>query len=161
VKCRWRETLMKASSRLFENAKRMAFENTFISEVISFGSAARGESDRRSDLDILILWEGLNMDWRERYVHLYKVASSYFTSSGDLTVLDMEYGKFLKPRKITTLLLNIIWDGLVLYDRHGKLKRFLSKVRRELREKGIVRVKSDKYYYWVLPKPGVKVELKI
>lgn len=141
--------------------ERMVSENEFIAGVILFGSVARGEESERSDVDLLVLWEGLDVNPRERYVYVYRVVSRYFPPSVRLTVLDMEYSGFLRVRKLTPLLLNVMYDGVVLYDRHGLLEEFLSKVRRELRAKGVRRRKSGKYYYWELPKPGAKVELEV
>lgn len=69
--------------------------------------------------------------------------------------------EFFGLDEATPLLLNIIEDGLVLYDRYGKLEGFLSKVRNALREGGLVRVRRGRYYCWRFPKPGVKVRLNI
>jgi len=144
-----------------ECVKRMVVENRFVAGVILFGSVARGEESERSDVDLLVLWEGLDVDEKKRHVYVYRAVSQYFPSSVRLTVLDMEYSSFLKVRKLTPLLLNIIYDGVVLYDKYGLLEKFLSRVRGELEAKGLKRVKIGKYYYWKLPKPGAKVELEV
>ena len=141
--------------------ERIVLENEFIVGVILFGSVARGEESGRSDVDLLILWEGLDVDVRKRHVYVYRVVSRYFPSFVRLTVLDMEYSRFLNVRKLTPLLLNIICDGVILYDKYGLLEDFLIRVRRELKAKGLERVKLGKYYYWKLPKPGAKVELEV
>ncbi len=139
----------------------MAQENSFVCGVILFGSLARGESVERSDIDLLVLWRGLHMDRRERYVYIYRVASQYFSPSRGLTVLDMEYDKFLGFKKITSLALNMIWDGIVLYDKYGKLKGYLERLREGIKNKGLTRIKIGRYYYWKLPKPKAKVILEV
>ena len=141
--------------------EKMVSENEFVAGVVLFGSIARGEESDRSDVDLLILWEGLEVDPRERHVYIYKVVSRYFPPSTGLTVLDMEYSRFVSARKLTSLLLNIMYDGVVLYDKHGLLEDFLSRVRKELRAKGLERRRAGKYYYWVLPRPGNKIELEV
>jgi len=141
--------------------KKMVLKNEFVAGVILFGSVARGEESERSDVDLLVLWEGLDVDAKKRHVYVYRIVSQYFPSSVKLTVLDMEYSSFLRVRKLTPLLLNIIYDGVVLYDKYGLLEKFLSKVREELKAKGVKRVKLGKYYYWKLPKPGARVGLEV
>ena len=143
-----------------ERVKEMVSENQFISGVILFGSIARGEEHGRSDIDLLILWENLRIDPSERYIYIYRIVSKYFPST-NLTLLDIEYSSFLNARKITPLLLNIIYDGIVLYDKYGKLEDFLSRVKRELETKGIKRRKIGRYYYWMLPEAGSKVRLEV
>ncbi len=145
---------------VYEAAKKMVSGNEFIAGVVLFGSTARGEGDESSDLDLLVLWEHLDVDPRERHIYVYKAVSKFFPGKG-LTVLDMEYERFLKARKATPLLLNIIWDGIVVYDKYGKLDSFILRVREELRSKGVIRKRTGKYHYWVLPKPGQKIVLEV
>ncbi|MEM3371704.1 MAG: nucleotidyltransferase domain-containing protein [Candidatus Korarchaeum sp.] len=140
---------------------KMVTENSFITGVILFGSAARGEEGERSDLDLLILWEELGLDTSERYIYVYKMVSRYFPQSLGLTVIEMSYSSFLSLKKLTPLLLNVIYDGVVLYDKHGRLEEFLSKIREEIKSKGLKRKKIGKYYYWELPEAGSKVELEV
>ncbi|RLF09694.1 MAG: hypothetical protein DRJ98_07710 [Thermoprotei archaeon] len=143
---------------LSANARKMCEENSFIAGVILFGSTARREAKQgKSDLDLLVLWEGLDSSVSERYVKLYELATRYFPFKS-LTVVDMEYRRFINPCKLTPLLLNIIWDAAVLYDKHGKLEAFLSEAKKRFIKVGLVRVKKGRFYYWKLPKPGVKVE---
>ncbi|MBO3803993.1 MAG: nucleotidyltransferase domain-containing protein [Candidatus Brockarchaeota archaeon] len=142
-----------------EVVRKIAVDNQFIAGIILFGSAARGEEEEKSDLDLIVLWENLNVDPGKRHAHIYSVISKYFPYNKP-TVLEMEYSGFLNIKKATPLVVNIIWDGVVLYDRHGKLKDFMSNARDQLVAKGLVRRKAGKYYYWELPKPGAKVELE-
>jgi len=141
--------------------KKVISENPFITGIILFGSIARGEERERSDIDLLVLWDDLQVDPDERHVYIYKAVSKHFPPSTSLTVIDMKYTDFLKTEKVTSLFLNVVYDGIVLYDKHGKLKSFLSKVKKELERKGVKRVKIGKYYYWKLPKAGGKIELKV
>jgi len=144
-----------------KSVEKIVSENQFIAGVILFGSVARGEEDKKSDVDLLILWENLRVSPDKRHVYIYKVVSRYFPYSIGVTVLEMKYEDFLKAKKATPLLINIIYDGIVLYDKHGKLREFMSKVKRELENKGVKRRKIGKYYYWELPKPGAKIKLEV
>jgi predicted nucleotidyltransferase len=132
-----------------------AQECSFIAGVVLFGSVARGEESERSDVDLLVLWEGL--DKREALQVVYEAVSKKFPPGIGLTVLEAEYWNFVNARKLTPLLVNIAYDGIVLYDKYGKLNEFLARVRRGIEEKGLARRKLGKSYYWVLPKPGSKV----
>ncbi|MEM2604904.1 MAG: hypothetical protein QW353_08420 [Candidatus Korarchaeum sp.] len=89
------------------------------------------------------------------------MVSRYFPQSLGLTVIEMSYSSFLSLKKLTPLLLNAIYDGVVLYDKHGRLEEFLSKIREEIKSKGLKRKKIGKYYYWELPEAGSKVELEV
>ncbi|MEM3869995.1 MAG: hypothetical protein QXJ39_02570 [Candidatus Korarchaeum sp.] len=41
------------------------------------------------------------------------------------------------------------------------MEEFLSKIREEIKSKGLKRKKIGKYYYWELPEAGSKVELEV
>jgi len=130
-------------------------ESSFIAGVVLFGSVARGEESERSDVDLLVLWEGL--DKREALQVVYKAVSEKFPPGIGLTVLEAEYWSFVNARKLTPLLINVAYDGIVLYDKYGKLSEFLLRVKRGIERKGLARKKLGKSYCWVLPKPGYKV----
>ena len=132
-------------------------ESGFIAGVVLFGSAARGEEGERSDVDLLVLWEGLDKNGALRTV--YDTVSRFFPPGIELTVLEAEYWIFVSTRKLTPLLINIAYDGVILYDKYGKLSEFLSRIKQGLGEKGLVRKRLGKSYYWVLPEPGSKVVL--
>lgn len=140
-----------------ERVERAVRESSFIAGVVLFGSVARGEESERSDVDLLVLWEGL--DEREAARVVYEAVSKHFPPGVGLTVLEAEYWKFVSARKATPLLVNIACDGVVLYDKHGRLGELLSRVKRRLEEEGFVRRRHGKHYYWVLPRPGAKVVL--
>lgn len=152
---------MELRELVFQRVRRMVSENKFIAGVVLFGSLARGEETERSDVDLLILWDGLKVNSSRRHVYVYEVVSKYFPSTLRLTVLEMEYTSFIKVKKLTPLILNIIYDGIVLYDKYGRLREFMKKVREELKVKGLKRRKTGRTYYWILPKPGAKVRLEV
>ncbi|RLF13704.1 MAG: hypothetical protein DRJ66_07360 [Thermoprotei archaeon] len=132
-----------------------------IKVILLFGSVARGEVRERSDIDLLVLYEGLdivNPVSRRRY--LYRLVMDRIGDLFDaVTLIDMELKEFLKPQIITSLLLNIYWDSIVIIDRTKRIERFLNYVRKRIREAGLVRVKDGKAYYWKLPRPFRRIEI--
>ncbi|RLF19949.1 MAG: hypothetical protein DRZ82_04075 [Thermoprotei archaeon] len=132
-----------------------------IKVILLFGSVARGEVRERSDIDLLVLYEGLDIDnpvSRRRY--LYRLVMDRIGDLFDaVTLIDMELKEFLKPQIITSLLLNIYWDSIVIIDRTKRIERFLNYVRKRIREAGLVRVKDGKAYYWKLPRPFRRIEI--
>ena len=132
-----------------------------VKAVLMFGSRARGESAGRSDLDLLVLYEDCGVEdavLRRRYFYnlLRELVGGYCEG---LSVVDMEFKHFLKPKEITSLLLNIYWDAVVLYDSTGFIEHFLEDVRSRILKAGLKRVKDGKAYYWILPEPLKKVEI--
>lgn len=133
----------------------------FIRAVILFGSKAREEDDKKSDIDLLVLHEGCKVkDIVDRRRKIYCVLKENIGESfEDITVIDMKLKDFIKPREITPLLLNIYWDAKIVYDQTEKLEEFLKHIRRRIRECGLKRVKDGKAYYWTLPEPLKEVKI--
>ncbi|MDJ0270460.1 MAG: nucleotidyltransferase domain-containing protein [Aigarchaeota archaeon] len=146
---------------LREWVAKAVVENSFIAGIILFGSTARGEQSDRSDIDLLVLWDDIEMARNEAYVYVYKAVAKHFPPQVSLTILDMRYADFMNIQEATPLILNIIWDGVVLYDRYGKLEELLTSVRKALQNMNITPCKRGKYYYWRLPKPGSQVEINV
>lgn len=77
----------------------------------------------------------------------------------DATVIDMEFKRFLKPKEVNALLLNIYWDGVVVYDETRMLQGFLKRVKEKIAKSGLRRVKEGRAYRWVLPEPLKEVKI--
>jgi len=131
----------------------------YVRGVILFGSVARDEAAERSDIDLLVLHEGLYADIVERRRIVYEEVSEALQGIFPITVIDMELELFLNPKTITSLLLNIYYDGVVVLDRTGKLQEFMESVRRRIEESGLVRRRDGRSYYWILPKTMEKVKI--
>jgi len=131
-----------------------------VKAVLLFGSRARGESGERSDTDLLVLHDGCGtQDGVLRRRRLYKLLRDLVGGRVDLTVVDMELSSFLRPREIGSLLLNIYWDAIVLYDSTGSVEAFLRSVRSRLSASGLTRVRTGRTYRWVLPEPLKEVRI--
>lgn len=138
-----------------------AIREPSVKAVLLFGSKARGEAEERSDVDLPILHDGCEIkDPVARRRHLYSIVCEALESPVDnLTVIDMELKRFLEPREVTALLLNIYWESSVLVDRTGFLNAFLERVREKIVKSGLKRVKDGSAYLWVLPEPMKEVKL--
>lgn len=135
---------------------------SFVRAILLFGSYARDEADERSDIDLLVLYEGLDRDKPiERRRSLYKLVMNYIGDLFDnVTLIDMRLKDFLNPKNITPLLLNVYWDSIVVLDRtNSRVKKFLEHVRRRIIEVGLERVKNGEVYYWRLPKPMQRIRI--
>jgi len=146
--------------RLLEERLRGLREEC-VRAVVLFGSLARGEARERSDVDLLVLHEGCGIeDPVKRRRYLYRVMAEALGREFEaITVIDMELAEFVRPKEVTPLLLNIYWDGMVVLDRTGVLREFLSRVRRRISSSGLRRVRDGKAYYWVLPRPLEEVRI--
>lgn len=152
----WANEYVELLRDRFKNLK-----GSCIRAVLVFGSRARGEAEGKSDLDLLILHEGCGVEdpvLRRRYLYslIREVIDGVFE---DITVIDMMLKHFLKPVEINSLLLNIYWDAIVVYDETDILQEFLIHVRESITKCGLKRVKNGKAYYWILPEPMKKVEI--
>jgi len=132
-----------------------------IKAIIMFGSRARGEAGDRSDVDLLILHEDCGIqDPVLRRGYLYSLIREVIGEDfEDITIIDMELKSFLNPVEITSLLLNIYWDAVILYDKTGKIRDFLGHVRSKIVESGLKRVRDGRAYRWILPKPMEEVKI--
>ncbi|MEM4581238.1 MAG: hypothetical protein QW092_02585, partial [Candidatus Korarchaeum sp.] len=110
---------------------------------------------------LLVLHEGCGIEEaviRRRYLYdlLRDALGEGFE---DITLIDMELNAFLKPSEISSLLLNVYWDAIVVYDETGALEGFLRYVREKIVESGLKRVRDGRSYYWILPEPLKEVKI--
>ncbi len=129
-----------------------------------FGSVARGEVKEGSDVDLLLVVEGLDEDLGARMKELAEVrerlrkAESYRRlKEQGLPVLTSEVA--LTPSEVAShppILLDVVEEGIIVYDKGGFLRKELERVRERLRELGARRVKGKEGWYWVL-KPDAKL----
>ena len=133
----------------------------YIKAILLFGSRARGESNEKSDIDLLVLHENCEIKdpvLRRRYLYnlIRKVIGKEFEG---ITIIDMEFENFIKPIEINALLLNIYWDAIIVYDKTNMLHSFLEHVKDKIEKSGLKRIKDGKAYRWVLPEPMKEVKI--
>ena len=113
--------------------------------LILFGSFARGEADKHSDVDVYVVLKTLRgMKVRAR---IYKILSKYLNR--DITLIDSRLEDIRDDITVTPLLINIFADGIIIHDRDGILHRFISKGRELIEKAELIRYRTpDGKYGW-------------
>jgi predicted nucleotidyltransferase len=114
--------------------------------LMLFGSWARGEAKEDSDIDVLVVLRSLKgMKARSA---VYRAVARRVGRA--VTLIDVRADELFKEElELTPLLLNALVDGVVIYDRTGKLGELASKARRLVEAAGLVRYGTpDGKYGW-------------
>jgi len=129
--------------------------------IAVFGSRARGEASAGSDLDLLVVADGLPGSRLDRQLLLLGLAREVSEDFADLVAfvpLSSEEASRVQP-----FYLGMLSGHELLHDRDGFCSSVLGRLRRRLAELGSRRlVDEDGYEYWDLKpdwKPGDVVEL--
>jgi len=125
---------------------------------------ARGDFDEGSDIDLLVVVEGLPVDAGSRIrmtvplrLKLKSLESYRRAEEACLPTLMSEV--ILTPEEVKRhppILLDLTEEGVILYDRGGFLREELEALKMRLRELGARRVKGREGWYWLL-KPDAKL----
>ena len=125
--------------------------------VALFGSRARGESSAYSDYDFLVVVRGMNS--RDRRFRIYDPL--YRVLKRDVTVVDIsEEDIFNENLEINSLLLNIAFDGVILYDPSGRLASLFRRIKQAVKGKLIRYKNRDGKYDWK-PVEGVLKPIEV
>jgi len=128
--------------------------------VVLFGSVARGDWDRDSDVDLLLVvkgwkrkkvWERLRELSRAREVlrqskEYQEAVSKGFFPAIQHYPLDPE-----EAREFHRVYPDLVADGILLYDKEGFMDWILSSFREKLRKLGALRISTPEgRFYWIL-----------
>ncbi|AAK41698.1 nucleotidyltransferase domain-containing protein [Saccharolobus solfataricus] len=130
--------------------------------IVLFGSYARGDQRKDSDIDLLIVLDKIE-DRYEVFKKFFEVEKIL-----DLTVYkelrQKGYNPYVSPifldvekaTKFRPLYIDIVFDAKILYDKNDVMKNTFERVRKRLEELGAVRKKKGRIYYVILTKvkPG-------
>lgn len=148
-----------------------AIKNHFRDRLISiclFGSVARGEAKADSDIDILVIAEALPTDMGMRIKETNYIHENLKRSEGYISLRSHRSGLitdiFFIPEEIEKhppILLDIVDEGVIFYDRNSFLSNTLKKLKERLELQKARKVKTKKGHFWILKdvKPGEVVEI--
>lgn len=132
--------------------------------IVLFGSVARGEAGEGSDIDILIIvknFKGL----RSRFEIFNEIEKGLRTSEEYRALKEKKLGTLISPIPLTMeeikrnppILLDLVIDGVILYDRDNFMKDKIKHLRNELEKRGAKRIfLGNGKWYWDL-KPDYKL----
>jgi predicted nucleotidyltransferase len=133
-------------------------KNRFDAELVSvvlFGSAARGTRRPNSDIDVLVVMNGLPKSRLDRHGDIRAAArqvSEEFASWVSVVPLTPEEARDIKP-----FYLGMLSSHRILFDRGAFFRNVLNRLQRRLKELGSKRcVDEDGAEYWIL-KPDLKL----
>lgn len=124
--------------------------------LIIFGSVAREEARKDSDIDVLLIIDLLPKGRLERQMEFIDVEKDIEGYLNDL--FEKGYSIDLAPiirtpqeaLRISPLYLDMVEDAIIAYDKDNFFKNILRTIRNRLRELGSKRVKMGKKRYWIL-----------
>ncbi len=123
--------------------------------VCLYGSVARDEAKNESDIDLLVVADGLSQDlglrYREtNYMRLGLKSTSTYKRLRMKGICALISDLYLTPQEVERhppILLDLVEDGIILYDKEDFLKRVLEDMRMRMIELGSRRVDRR---YWIL-----------
>jgi len=158
-----REKLNAFLERLLAETERYYGERLI--SLVVFGSVGRGTPRFDSDIDILIVASRLSP---RRLQRMEEFAIIEQALTPDLAELE-KYGIYtsLSPviksreevRRGSPLFLDMLEDGIILYDKEGFFRSFLDEFAQKLHRLGARRIKRGNAWYWVLKEPYQKNEV--
>jgi len=138
--------------------------------VVLFGSAARGTAGEYSDVDVLIIYDDERISrraFRDKFLAIRKnLMFELMEASGCTDIFSLPFLSSLlmsctEADDVPYVLLDIVTDGIVLFDSKGFFARTKKRILRRLRQLGAHRVfLEDGSWYWNL-KPDAKLNEQI
>jgi predicted nucleotidyltransferase len=127
-----------------------------LKSVVLYGSVARETPGPESDIDLILVIEGLPRDYLKRASLIARLEDHpdirrerkllrEAGRSGRLSYVLMEPEE---ARTLRLLYLDVSTEGVILLDRDGLMARVLARTREEMERAGAVRHQTDRGWYW-------------
>jgi predicted nucleotidyltransferase len=136
--------------------------------VVLYGSAARSEATRTSDIDLLIVADDLppGQFARKRLLAAADAEFEHDLAAAEREGIETRLARIVRTpaeaRRVRPLYLDMTVDAVVLHDRDGFFAGVLDRVRASLGRLGARRVRTGRTWYWDL-KPdfrwGERIEI--
>jgi hypothetical protein len=131
--------------------------------ICVFGSVAKGMAAPESDIDVLVVAEGLPTEIGLRvketnYIHIRLKKTEPYRSLRKAGRCALISDIFLTPSEVKRhppILLDMIDEGIILYDKDDFLRNTLRLLKNKLKALGARKIVSAKGHYWIL-KPDIK-----
>lgn len=123
--------------------------------VVLFGSVARGEAKETSDIDLLIVIDGLPESSMERNMEFSKLEDEIPETRTSLIAVSPIIKTPDEVKRYPPIMLDIVEDGIILHDRDNFFRGVAQDLREKLRRLGARRVRTKDGWYWIL-KPDYK-----
>lgn len=117
--------------------------------VVLFGSRARGEADRDSDWDLLVIARDLPPKIFQRHLYIKRLLPEDWR--GRVAILAKTPKEF--EAGVPALFLDVALDGMILYDPHHYMSHRLGYLRTLIRERGLQRVQVGRELLWRWERP--------
>ncbi|AEE94812.1 DNA polymerase beta domain protein region [Acidianus hospitalis W1] len=133
------------------------FKDSLIS-VVLYGSVARGDNRKDSDVDLIVVIKDLPKDSMLKRIRLFetkvedKLNLEEYWKKGYYITLSPVLKTPEEAVRFSPLYLDLVYDGIILYDKDNFFLNILEKLKEKLKELGAERVRQGKMWYWVLKK---------
>lgn len=138
------------------NDIRRYFDKNLVS-VVLYGSLARGEVKRNSDIDLLIISENLPKEQSRRhdiFIELEKESEEEIKKIYDKWGFYPYISPIMKTKEdamnLSPLYLDMVTDAKILYDKDDFFKEILKKLKSELDLLNARKIQVGKKWYWDL-----------
>ena len=112
--------------------------------LVLYGSVARGEAHEGSDVDVLVVAQGLRGSFLERQQTILARLPQRWRATVSLMITSPE----ALEAHLSSLLLDVALDGVILFDPSGLVSRRLEALRSLLRTEGWRRQATDEGFAW-------------
>ena len=122
--------------------------------VVLFGSAARGEAEPGSDVDLIVVADGMPPRYGDRVTEVMGIGSKGLRpeevpGKGMVDFVLRDPTEFCVP---SPFYLDVVHEGIVLYDKDGSTKAAMERLRREFERAGFARVQlPGGTWFWEAP----------